>query len=679
MKKDNDPRKPDRRRIRSCYTMEDHRELAAISPEYRRLRRQIEAETQDWLNRNQAEGLRTGVVRIPVVVHVVWNTGVQNVSQTQIDSQIRVLNEDFRRTNPDAGSVPSHFASLAADTRIEFALAVRDPNCGVTTGITRTNTATTGFTRATRQSIKSAATGGADPWPSDRYMNMWVANFTDGLLGFGSFPGGPAALDGIVIDTQAFGFGGVAVAPFHRGRTATHEVGHWLNLNHIWGDDQALPNNCSQSDNCADTPNQSVATTGNPSGIRTSCSNGPNGDMYMNYMDYTDDVGMFMMTPDQAARMHATLSVARTGILSSDGLVPATAGLPATDLWMQDNADDTGAEPTPGSLPLWISDDIWIRNGSDGLTNQDHQNPRSAEPNNAYVRVRNRGCPGGGSQSGTVRLYWAKASPSLSWPAPWDGSVTAPALMGAAIGNQSVTLAAGASTILTFPWTPPDPSDYAAFGADKAHFCLLARIETSAAVPFGMTVTETGNLSENVRTNNNIVWKNISIIDTDGDGARSASVVIGGFGKQTDETHLVFLVPEGKGPNLFDWGHVLAEFRGEALVKWADGEIETEGVQRLEDGRLFITRPGARIRGGGPKPGAFGTLHLQFVPGGRAPVGAQVFALDLMQVDREGRPVGGQRFLLRTALPGCRPHKVECGMFDGVDWPKGAGCGCGWG
>ena len=171
-------------------------------------------ETRKFIARYAAEGLRTGVVRIPVVVHVVWNTAAQNISDAQIQSQLDVLNADFRRTNADAANVPAAFAGVAADTRIEFALAVRDPNCGVTDGITRTHTATTGFTYpTTANDIKSAATGGADPWPSDRYLNMWVANFTDTTLGFATFPGAPAALDGFVVDTEACGNLGTATPP----------------------------------------------------------------------------------------------------------------------------------------------------------------------------------------------------------------------------------------------------------------------------------------------------------------------------------------------------------------------------------------------------------------------------------------------------------------------------------
>jgi hypothetical protein len=667
-------RKGNEKRRRTCGTMDEHRHLAQISPEYRQRRREIELETRQFIARYAAEGLRTGIVRIPVVVHVVWNTAAQNVSDAQIQSQIAVLNADFRRANADAGSVPASFAGVAADARIEFALAVRDPNCVATTGITRTNTTTTGFTWATRNNIKSAATGGADPWPSDRYLNMWVANFTDDTLGFATFPGSPAALDGFVVDTEAFGTLGTAAAPFNLGRTGTHEIGHWFNLLHIWGDDTLLPDQCSGSDECGDTPNQADQTFGNPSGVRISCGNGPSGDMYMNYMDYTDDAGMFMFTQDQATRMNAALTVARASILASDGLIPVTGGPPAPDLWMQDNADDIGTEPDPSTNPMWISDDIWVRNSADGLTNQDHQNPNAEQTNYVYVRVRNRGCAGAAMQSGTLKLYWAKASSSLSWPAPWDGSVTSPALMGGLIGSQAVAVNGGDTNIVQFTWTPPDPSNYAAFGADRAHFCLLARIETSPTAPFGMPSPETTNLYANVQNNNNIVWKNISIVDTDGDGARFADVVIGRFDREKRATRLILQTPKQGGASLFDWGHIIVEFRGNALAAWAKGDVEGKGFERLDDGRLFITRSGAELAG--PiKPGAAGTLHVQFVPDGRRATGAQVFELDAIELDAKGKQMGGQRFLLKTMAS--RKQLVcdtQVGTFDGVVWvPKDHG------
>ncbi|MGE5302917.1 MAG: zinc metalloprotease [Alphaproteobacteria bacterium] len=663
-----------------CDTITAHRRLARLDPEYRRRRREIELETREFIAQYAEEDLFTAVVRIPVVVHVVWNTVAQNVSDAQVNSQITALNEVYRLTNADAVNIPTSFAGVAADTRIEFALAVRDPNCGTTTGITRTNTATASFSASTLEDVKSAGTGGADPWPSDRYLNIWVCNISGSLKGRATFPGGPAALDGFVVDFDCFGTGGTTVAPFNLGRIAAHELGHWLNLLHIWADDQNETDHCSFSDECADTPNQAVSNSGTPAFPHVSCSNGPNGDMFMNHMDYTDDAVRIMFTQDQALRMAATLAVARAGIVASDGLVPSTAATPP-DLWMQDNNDDVGVEPDPSTNPMWISNDIWVRNGTDGLNYQDHENPLGGTLSHVYVRVRNRGCPGAGSQTGTLKLYWAKASSSLGWPAPWDGTVTSPALMGGLIGSQSVTVTGGAQQILEFPWTVPNPSDYAVFGADQAHFCLLARIETSTTAPFGMTTPETGDIYANVQNNNNIVWKNITIVDSGFNGSLFGDFVVGNFGPGPRKLNLVFSVPRGRGPSLFDWGHILVEFRGDALARWQKGDIEGKGFQKLDDGSLVIAKPGATLRGLPLKRGTFGTIHVRFVPHGRGPLGARVFELDVMELNDKGRPTGGQRLVLKTNKGRKRPcWDKNLFTFDGVDWRRkygGWGCGCG--
>src|SRR5262249_16313015 len=151
-----------------------------------------------------------------------------------------------------------------------------------------------------------------------------------------------------------------------------------------------------------------------------------------------------------------------------------------------------GAEPNTLSPTMWESDDIWVRRQNDGLVNQEHQNPvyrKSGPPNYVYVRVRNRGCTA--SKSANVKLYWAKASTALHWPDPWDGSVTKPALMGGMLGTKATgSVSSGGFTILEFPWNPPNPENYKAFGADKSHFCLLSRIETSPTAPYGMTFPE---------------------------------------------------------------------------------------------------------------------------------------------------------------------------------------------
>jgi len=298
--------------VRKCGTMAVHRRLLSQDPSYGRVRAQIENETLAFSS-NGASTARPGVTRIPVVVHVVWNTALENISEAQINSQIDVLNRDFRRTNPDVSSTPAPFLPLTADARIEFFLANVDPNGAPTNGITRRQTTQTSF--SDNDGIKSAATGGTDAWPANRYLNIWTAlrltSSIGELLGYAQFPGGPAATDGVVILHSAFGTNGTAAAPFNLGRTATHEIGHYLNLNHIWGDDDS---GCTGTDNVVDTPNQGGSNIGAPTFPHVSCGNGPNGDMFMNYMDYVDDRAMFMFTAGQVTRMQACLDGPRSSI-----------------------------------------------------------------------------------------------------------------------------------------------------------------------------------------------------------------------------------------------------------------------------------------------------------------------------------------------------------------------------
>jgi len=164
--------------------------------------------------------------------------------------------------------------------------------------------------------VKSSSTGGADAWPADRYLNVWVCGNLrnsrgNSLLGYAQFPGGPAATDGVVILHSAFGTTGSAAAPFDLGRTTTHEIGHWLNLRHIWGDDGT---GCSGDDFVADTPNAGGPNYNKPTFPNVTCGNGPDGDLFMNYMDYVDDDAMFMFTHGQVARMQAALDGARSTI-----------------------------------------------------------------------------------------------------------------------------------------------------------------------------------------------------------------------------------------------------------------------------------------------------------------------------------------------------------------------------
>jgi hypothetical protein len=286
--------------------MQVHHRLLETDTRFRRAQFELEGATRR-LMAGMRRG-RTGIIRIPVVVHVVYSTARENLSLAQIRSQIAVLNRDYRAKNPDHTKTPAPWMGLVGDTQIEFKLASRDPKGKATNGVTRTPTTRESF--GTDDSVKSKKTGGVNPWPTDRYLNIWVCNLGDGLLGYAQFPGGPVKTDGVVILNTAFGTTGTATAPFALGRTTTHEVGHWLNLRHIWGDTE----DCSGSDFVADTPNAALPNYGKPKYPHITCGNGPHGDMFVNYMDYVDDVAMFMFTTGQVLRMRAVLDGPRSGI-----------------------------------------------------------------------------------------------------------------------------------------------------------------------------------------------------------------------------------------------------------------------------------------------------------------------------------------------------------------------------
>jgi hypothetical protein len=313
---------------RNCGSVEHHHQLLQQHPEIQQNRDEIETFTQRY-HKQHGMDKATGIVyTIPVVVHIVFKTSAQNLSDAQVQSQIDVLNEDYRLLNADHTKTPSFFSGLKADAEIQFCLAKTDPTGAPTTGITRTSTTKTSF--GTNDAVKKASTGGKAPWNTAAYLNLWVCSIGGGILGYAQFPGGPAATDGVVIDYQYFGRNGTSVAPFNKGRTATHEVGHWLNLNHIWGDDGTA---CTGTDNVSDTPNQADENYGCPTYPTSSCSN--TSDMYMNYMDYTDDACMYMFSAGQATRMRAVLASggARASLANSSGCNTSggtTCGTPAS-------------------------------------------------------------------------------------------------------------------------------------------------------------------------------------------------------------------------------------------------------------------------------------------------------------------------------------------------------------
>lgn len=300
------PKTPKRR---SCACMQSYFRMCDSDPKFPQRLDKLEQATRKLASSRFRMG--NTPYKIPVVVHVVYRTPSENISDAQIKSQVKVLNEDFRAKNADRTKIPSVWAGLVADAKIEFVLAKKDPKGQPTKGITRTKTKRSAFTQD--DDVKYTSKGGINAWPRNKYLNIWVCSLGGGLLGYAQFPGGPAKTDGVVVLNTAFGTNGTAAAPFNKGRTTTHEVGHFLNLRHIWGD----TSDCSGSDFVADTPVQRLPNEGKPNFPRVSCNNGPNGDMFMNYMDYVDDAAMYMFTPGQILRMHAALLGPRKSLTQS--------------------------------------------------------------------------------------------------------------------------------------------------------------------------------------------------------------------------------------------------------------------------------------------------------------------------------------------------------------------------
>jgi hypothetical protein len=274
------------------------------------------------------------IITIPVVVHVIYRTNIENIPDAQIQSQIDVLNEDFGRMNADAAQTPSAFSSIAANSGIQFCLATRKPNGDWTNGIERRQCPDTFW--YPYDAMKFYNTGGLNAWDPNSYLNIWVCNLISPYLGYSIMPSNPidTLIDGLVIKSRCFGRTGYVYPPYNKGRTTTHEIGHWLGLYHNWGDDGG---SCLGTDLIYDTPNQADATSGCltfphydacsfPTCVATQdtsnpCS--PFGAMFMNYMDYTDDACMNMFTQGQANFMINTLNVNRSSLYNSLGCSPA--------------------------------------------------------------------------------------------------------------------------------------------------------------------------------------------------------------------------------------------------------------------------------------------------------------------------------------------------------------------
>jgi hypothetical protein len=269
---------------RACASDEVLKSQLAADPTLATRMNQIESFTQNAMLTGR---LVNGKVEIPVVVNVLYRTASENISDAQIQSQIDVLNQDFNAANSDFTSTPAEFSGVAANVGITFVLE------------TVIRKATTKTSWGTRDTMKSSKRGGIDPTSPTTKLNMWACTIGGGILGYAQFPGGSSATDGVVVDSQYFGLSGSGAFPYNLGRTMTHEVGHWMNLRHIWGD-----TTCG-SDLVADTPTHNTSNFGVPVYPHYSTCPGTPVEMTMNYMDYTDDRGMYMFSNGQKSRMAA--------------------------------------------------------------------------------------------------------------------------------------------------------------------------------------------------------------------------------------------------------------------------------------------------------------------------------------------------------------------------------------
>ncbi len=335
---------------RICGSMDNLARLQAEDPGLSARMQQIESMTNAYIANHKYQNTQNTVITIPVVFHIVYSSAGQNISDAQCIAQLNQLNLDYARLNTDASGTPAVWQGVSVNTNVQFCMAQRTPAGLATTGIERRSTTTTSF--STNDNIKRTANGGMDAWASSSYLNIWSGNLSGGVLGYAQFPGGSAATDGVVLLYSSIGsmLSPGTATPYHLGRTATHEVGHWLNLYHIWGDDGTA---CSGSDNCADTPNQAGENYGAPAYPHTdACSASSPGVMFMNYMDYTDDNAMNMFTSNQSARMNALFGAGgtRVGLLTSLGCQAPSGGTCGTP-----TGNTTTSITTTGATLSWTA------------------------------------------------------------------------------------------------------------------------------------------------------------------------------------------------------------------------------------------------------------------------------------------------------------------------------------
>ena len=319
------PAKGNKVAIKRCSTADAYANRMANDPVFKAQRDASELKIENWIT-NHPKYKSKSTVTIPVVVHVIYNvcTPASNLSASRVFEQINATNTDWAGNNTH--SMNAFSDSLKANTGVQFCLATVDPSGNPTTGIDYKQTTVLSFniTGSAASSVgypeRSSATGGCDAWDVTKYLNIWVCNGGNSLYGISEYPTSPNNVYyGTTIDYMFFGHTG-ASAPYNLGGTLTHELGHCFNLFHIWGDDNGT---CTGTDYCNDTPNQANCYFGShesgnlsENGVGSSsstmqtdsCTTTSPGNMYENFMDYTDDIDYACFTPDQVLRIQATLA-----------------------------------------------------------------------------------------------------------------------------------------------------------------------------------------------------------------------------------------------------------------------------------------------------------------------------------------------------------------------------------
>jgi len=269
-----------------CATMGVLESNIIQDPAVRERMTMIEKHTEEYIaNKEKYQGkLVNGNIVIPIVFHVIYRSASENLSLSTLQAQVDALNEDFNLQNPGRGTIPAEFASVEA-------------NIGITFEIQQVIRVQNSKKRSWRPNddMKRSSKGGSDVVNPQEFLNVWIVNsmpYKGGqILGYAQFPGGSWTTDGVVLASNFVG---------GTDRTATHEVGHWLNLRHIWGD-----GGCGVDDFVVDTPESDAPNRGCPTYPTVNCGSN---DMTMNFMDYTNDSCLNMFTLGQKSRMEAVFA-----------------------------------------------------------------------------------------------------------------------------------------------------------------------------------------------------------------------------------------------------------------------------------------------------------------------------------------------------------------------------------